>query len=370
MKHIVILGGSYAGISTAHRILKQSSRTGPFKITLVSPNTHFFWSMASPRAVVPGRLTDEQLFQPIKEGFSKYPASQFEFILASAETLDVEAKKVGILSSAGKSSLEYDFLILATGSRTESGIPYKGLGSTDATKEALHNFQAQIKKAETIVVAGAGVTGCEAAGELAFEYGHQKKITLIATGPTVLPDVPASVSALTTKELQSLNVTIAPSTKVLSSHALPTGQHSLTLSTGQTLLTDMYIPTFGLLPNSSYIPSKFLAANGAAVVDSYLRVKGASDIWAIGDVSALEPPQFIVTNKQSAHLAKNIVALLSGKTERAYRVASPSMLRLSIGRKAGTGYRGDWRVPSFVIVFARRNLFLDSLGPMVDGSLF
>ena len=176
MKHIVILGGSYAGISTAHRILKQAAKIGPLKITLVSPNTHFYWNMASPRGVVPGQLADEKLFQPIAAGFSKYPARQFEFILAKAESLDVKAKTVGI--SGGK-TLDYDYLILATGSHTRGHTPFKGLGTTEETRDALHDFQLEVTKSKTIVVAGGGVTGVEAAGELAFEYGREKKIILV-----------------------------------------------------------------------------------------------------------------------------------------------------------------------------------------------
>ena len=180
MKNIVILGGSYAGISTAHRILKQATKLGPFKITLVSPNTHFYWNMASPRGIVPGQITEEKLFLPIAPGFQRHPPGRFEFILASAESLDVEAKKVEISGSTGNQTLDYDFLILATGSHTRGGTPFKGLGSTEATKEALHDFQARVKNAESIVVAGAGVTGVEVAGELAFEYGRQKKIILVS----------------------------------------------------------------------------------------------------------------------------------------------------------------------------------------------
>jgi hypothetical protein len=180
MKNIVILGGSYAGISTVHRILKQAAKVGPFKITLVSPNTHLYWNIASPRGLVPGQLTDEKLFQPIAAGFNRYPASQFEIILASAESLDVEAKKVGISGSTGNQTLDYDFLVLATGSHTKGDTPFKGLGSTEATKDALHDFQARVKKAKSIVIAGAGVTGVEAAGELGFEYGRQKEIILVS----------------------------------------------------------------------------------------------------------------------------------------------------------------------------------------------
>jgi len=179
MKDILILGGSYAGISTAHRILKQSSKLQSFKITLVSPDTHFYWSMASPRGIVPGQLTDDELFQPILAGFNQYPASQFEFILASAERLDPDTKQVKISGPTGSKTLSYDFLILATGARTREYTPFKSLGSTKATQEALHDFQTRIKDANTIVIAGGGVTGVEVAGELGFEYGQQKKIILV-----------------------------------------------------------------------------------------------------------------------------------------------------------------------------------------------
>jgi NAD(P)H-nitrite reductase large subunit len=180
MKHIVILGGSHAGISTAHRILKRTEKTSPFKITLVSPNTHLYWNLASPRGIIPGQLTDEKLFQPIAAGFQQYPASQFEFILAAADSLDVEAKQVGISSSSGKAILGYDFLVISTGSNTKGNTPFKGLGSTEATKDALHEFQVRVKNAKTVVIAGAGVTGIEAAGELGFEYGRQKEIILVS----------------------------------------------------------------------------------------------------------------------------------------------------------------------------------------------
>lgn len=179
-KHIVILGASYAGISTAHRILKQTRKTGTTRITLISPNTHFFWSMASSRGVVPGKFTDDQLFEAIAPGFEQFTPDDFEFVLASATSFDAEIKSVDISGSYGNKTLSYDFLILATGSRTKNNTPFKGLSTTEATKVALHDFQKRIKKAETIVVAGGGVTSVEVAGELASEYGGHKSITLVS----------------------------------------------------------------------------------------------------------------------------------------------------------------------------------------------
>jgi NADH dehydrogenase FAD-containing subunit len=115
-------------------------------------------------------------------------------------------------------------------------------------------------------------------------------------------------------------------TKVMGSTQMPNGRQELTLSGGDKLITDMYIPTFGLIPNSSYIPAKFLNANGSVTVDEYLKVKGAGAVWAIGDVSDVEPSQFISCDRQSAYLAKNITFILSNKTPLPYKVATSRMI--------------------------------------------
>jgi NADH dehydrogenase FAD-containing subunit len=180
MKNIVILGGSHAGITAAHGILKQASNAGPFMVTLVSPSTHHYGNMTAARGILPDQFTDDQLFVSIAPGFAQYPKSQFEFIVASAESLDVKAKTVGMSTAAGhKTTLSYDYLILATGTRTTEPTPFKGLGSTETTKAALHDFQSRVSKAKKIVVAGAGITGVEVAGELGY-WHTSKEIILVS----------------------------------------------------------------------------------------------------------------------------------------------------------------------------------------------
>jgi NADH dehydrogenase FAD-containing subunit len=122
------------------------------------------------------------------------------------------------------------------------------------------------------------------------------------------------------KELQKLKVNIKFNTKVQTSTSLPSGQTELLFSTGEKLATDLYIPSFGLIPNSSYLPTEFLDAKGYVVVDSYLKVVGAKDVWAIGDVSACEWSQLIPANKQSVHVAKSIVLLLNNKQPLPYKL--------------------------------------------------
>lgn len=190
MKTILILGGSFVGVSTAHRILKQTSKTGPpVKVILVSPNTHLYWNIAAPRALLPGQFTDDKIFQSIPEGFKQYSKDQFEHIVGFASSLDAANKKVDVSADVEGTNpvttIRYDYLIIGTGSRSKEfdehvKAPFKGLGSTEATKDALHEFQELVNKSKTIVVAGAGPTGVETAGELGYEYGKSKKIVLVS----------------------------------------------------------------------------------------------------------------------------------------------------------------------------------------------
>ncbi|KAH8425255.1 NAD(P)/FAD-dependent oxidoreductase [Aspergillus melleus] len=369
MKKIVILGGSFAGISTAHRILKQSAKAGPVKITLVSPNTHFYWNVAAPRAILPGQISDEKIFLPIAAGFKQYKNSQYEIITGRAQSLDFETKTVEIIDESGERTLDYDYLVLATGSRTAGDIPFKTLDTTEKTREALHGYQEQARKAKTIVIGGAGPTGVETAGELAFEYGKQKRTILLTSATRVLDSAIPSVSKVASDILHRLAVEVKLSTKVVSSSPISSGQIELTLSSGEKILTDMYIPTYGVLPNSSYIPASYLDDKGFVKVDQQFRVSGQPNVFAIGDVSNLEPPQVMFVDKQSTHLAKNIVLVLGGKQPVEYKLG-PKGLGLQIGRKTGTGHLGNFKIPGFLVHMLRKNLFLDKVAPLVDGSAF
>ncbi|KUL81779.1 hypothetical protein ZTR_10610 [Talaromyces verruculosus] len=384
MKTILILGGSFAGVGTAHRILKQASKTGPgVKVILVSPNTHLYWNIAAPRALLPGQFTDDEMFQSIPEGFKQYSKDQFEHIVGFASSLDVANKKVEVSADAEATKLvtiiRYDFLIIGTGSRSKEfdedvKAPFKGLGSTEATKDALHEFQELVEKSKTIVVVGAGPTGVETAGELAYEYGKSKKIILVTSGNTVLETAIPSVSKTALGMLRDLNVEVKLQTKVNRSSRIKRegpNQIEISLSDGTTLSADLYIPTSGIVPNSSYLPDKYLNANGFVKVDEYFQVKGLENqhVWAIGDVSDLESPQLLVVDRQSGHLAKNIGLILNNKAPLLYKGGMRGM-GCQIGKKAGTGHLGWVKLPSFIVSFLRKNLFVEKLASTVDGSAY
>lgn len=127
------------------------------------------------------------------------------------------------------------------------------------------------------------------------------------------------------KYLKTINVEIKTDSKVNTPVPLADGRQELTLSGASKLAVDLYIPTFGVEPNSSYVPDKFLDDKGFVIIDEYFKVKGTENIFALGDVSNVEPPQFFFVDKQTVHLAKNFILILSGKPQIPYKAATSGM---------------------------------------------
>jgi NADH dehydrogenase FAD-containing subunit len=221
------------------------------------------------------------------------------------------------------------------------------------------------------VIAGAGVTGCEISSELASEYGTEKEIILLVKGGSVLENAPVGVQSYVLKEMQNLKIDVKLQTVVSGVVETGRGGAELTLSNGNKLLTDLYVPTFGITPNSSYVPHKFLNTGGYVMVDECLQVKGAKNVWALGDISDTEWSQFIWCDRQSIHIAKTMVLIMSNKdSSTPYKHATSRIMGLSLGKNAGTGHWGTFQMPTFVIKWIRKTLFIENMGKTLDGSMF
>lgn len=297
VKTVVILGGSYAGLHVAHYLLKQ--KIPDVKVILVSKSSHFYWNMASVRSIVPTQLKDE-LFTPLTAAFERYPSESYELVIGSADKVDAAAKTV-LVTPAGSEprTLPYDQLVLATGSRcTTSTIPWKHLDTHDATVANLDDIRARVASAQTIVVAGAGATGVEVAGELGFEYGSKKEITLLAANGTVLDG--DSVGPAAKAELVKLGVKIKTDARVEDTKEVEGGKTEIVLKNGETITADLYLPTMGMAANTEMVDKKYLNEHGYVSVDDFYQVVGLENegVWAAGDVVSKPRAGFMITQKQ------------------------------------------------------------------------
>lgn len=196
-------------------------------------------------------------------------------------------------------TLTYDQLVIATGSRsTTSTVPWKILDSYDETVSLLDSTRERVQAARDIVVAGAGATGVEVSGELGFEYGKTKTITLLCGGPSLLDG--DSVGAAAKSELSKLHVKIRFGAKVAGTKELADGRTEISLEGGETITTDLYLATMGMKANSEMMDGKYLTDKGYVAVDEFYRVKGLENegVWALGDVVSIPRGGFLFTQKQ------------------------------------------------------------------------
>lgn len=255
--------------------------------------------MASVRAIIPGQIKDETLFQPLTTIFERYPSEKIEIIIGAAGKVDTDSKTVSVSLPGSSQSLKYDQLVVATGARsTTSTVPWKILDSYDETVSNLDSTRERVQAAKHIVVAGAGATGVEVAGELGYEFGKTKEIILLSGGQNLLDG--DSIGPAAKAELEKLNVNVKLGARVTGAKELPDGKTEVSLEKGETIATDLYLPTMGMKPNSEMLDSKFLNEKGYVVVDAQYRVKGLEDqgVWAVGDVVSTPKAGWIITQKQ------------------------------------------------------------------------
>ncbi|KAH6634532.1 hypothetical protein B0J18DRAFT_22833 [Chaetomium sp. MPI-SDFR-AT-0129] len=372
-KTVLILGGSYAGLHIAHALLKKSLQD--VKVILVSKNTHLYWNLASVRAIIPGQLKDEDILQPLEKAFSRYPVANYELVIGTATAADFDKKTVEIVLPDGSvTHTPYDQLVLATGARTsDPESPWKASGTYKDVVESLHSIAARVGEAKHIVVGGGGSTGIEVAGELGYEYGKTKEIVLLTSGKKLIGGHPVADAAAS--ELKKLNVTVRYNALVekTTPSAATAGKTEVTLANGETITTDLYLSTTGLVPNVKYIPAKYLSQDSqpSVIVDEYLRVTGTENVWAAGDVISKPRASFLITQKQAASVAKNVEAVLTDKAPTVAKGPPVDVLACAVGRGRGVGrINNSIRMPSLMVWAAKgRTLAVPMLKSYIDGSV-
>lgn len=274
-------------------------------------NSHFFWNLATVRSIVPNTIPTADLFTPLADALARYPADTYELVIGSATHADFDAKTVSVSVSdsdgAVPRDLAYDQLVLATGSRcVTTDVPWKLVDDYARTVALLDATRDKVRTAENVVVAGAGATGVELAAELGFEYGggpgsvkggSKKEVLLLCSGDAVLGG--DSVAGAAVNELKKLGVTVRTGAKVEDVRTLDDGKTEVRLRGGEVLLTDLYLPTMGMVPNSEYVDEQYLSEHKTVDVDEFFRVRAPGGcVWAAGDIVSRPRSGFMITQKQ------------------------------------------------------------------------
>jgi thioredoxin reductase len=175
--NVIVVGGSFAGCLAAQR-LAHTLPTG-YRVILVEKHSHFHYTFSFPRnAVFSGR--EHHAFIAYDGLAAGAPEGIFHQICD--EVTEVGEKNI---TTSGGVSLDYDYLVVATGASQPPPARLRASRKDNAIAE-LQELQQRIEKAHRIAVVGGGAVGVELATEIKDKYPH-KQITLIHSRKQLLP---------------------------------------------------------------------------------------------------------------------------------------------------------------------------------------
>jgi NADH dehydrogenase len=358
--HIVVAGGGYVGLYTAHRLQRRLRRElgrGDVRITVISPEPYMTYQPFLPEAAA-GSISPRHVVVPLRRVLARC-----RFLPGEITAVDTAARTVSVRTVVSEETggeplrLDYDELVLAPGSvsRTlpvpglaEHGIGFKtveeAIGLRNHVLEQLDiasstRDSAVRDAALTFVFVGGGYAGVEALAELedmgryACRYYHnirpeEQKWILVEATDRILPEVGEEMGTYAVRELRGRNIDIRLGTRLESCE-----HRTAVLSDGSRHPTRTLVWTAGVKPNPVLAACDVpLDDRGRVRCTPALRVDGVDHVWSAGDAAAVpdlttgptDPPALCAPNAQHAvrqarRLAENIAATLRDKPVTDYR---------------------------------------------------
>lgn len=355
-KKILIIGAGFAGLTLARRLPKTGC-----SITIIDQyNFHQFQPLFY--QVATARLEPSSISFPLRKVFQR----RKNVFVRVAKISDIDLIKQQVHSTEA-GSFDYDYLIIATGCKTnyfgnknieQYAYPMKSTPEAITLRNRLLlNFEdaidappERLEALMNIVVAGGGPTGVELAGSLA----EMKRNVL----PRDYPDMDFSKLSIYLIEgsPHTLNVMSEPSQRKSQEYLEAMGVKvwtntlikdfdgkQVTLGDGRTLNTGNLIWAAGVTGNiPPGIPPEMVVRGNRIVVDETSKIVGAENAFAIGDIAYMEQPDFPkghpqlanVATHQAVHLAKNLKRLLANESMKPFHYKNPGTMATVGKRKA------------------------------------
>ena len=354
LPRIVIIGGGFAGIALAKKLKNKKVQV----VLLDKHNYHNFQPLMY--QVATGGLEAGSIAYPIRKVIQEY--DDFYFRLTNVQEIDTISKKV--IAEIGE--LHYDYLVIATGSKTNyfgnkeierNSMAMKTIPqSLNIRSLILENFeQAVLTKDVTeqnslinFVLVGGGPTGVELAGALAEmkkailqkDYPDldiaKMQINLIQSGDRILNTMSEKSSQAAEKFLTDLGVKIWKNVRV-------TNYDGRTISTNSDLTfeTATVIWTAGVQGAViAGLEAKSLVEKVERIrVNEFNQVVGYDDIFAVGDIASMESALYLQGHpmmaqpamQQGTLLGENLVRLIQNKTMKPFEYKDKGSMA-TIGR--------------------------------------
>ncbi|MBI1877757.1 MAG: NAD(P)/FAD-dependent oxidoreductase, partial [Chloroflexi bacterium] len=344
-KQIVILGGGFAGVTTAEKLEHIFGADRSVAFTLVSEaNALLFTPMLA--EVASSSLEPTHISTPLRTSLKRTTVVRRQVAAIDVDKRPVQLVPDPLASLTEPNELPYDHLVLALGSVSnylgmkgveENSFDFKTLLDAirirnhviDMFERADRETDPETRRAMvTFVIAGGGFAGVELAGGLndfargmLIYYPHippeEVQIILVHSRETILPELSESLGRYALERMAERGVTFKLKVRVADAHP-----GVVVLNSGEEIRTKSLVWTAGVRPNPvlQTLPAE-RDKRGAVIVDHTLAVPGYPGLWALGDNAAITdaktdqpcPPTAQFALREAYTLAHNIRATLHGR---------------------------------------------------------
>jgi NADH dehydrogenase len=388
---IVILGGGFAGVTTAMNLERQFRYDPTIGLTLVSEtNALLFTPMLA--EVAASSLEPTHISTPLRSGLRRTRVMR-----AQAVGIDLENRRVRL--SDREETLRYDHLVLALGAVSslppgdgiaEHALEFKTLA--DAIRLRNHVIDmfdradaetntARRRALLTFVVAGGGFSGAELVGGLndfargmLADYpnlsGEDLRIVLVHSRERILPELSASLANYALDRMRERGVTFELNARVAAARP-----GVVLLKRKEPEQAEFEIASETLVWTAGASPSPLLKElaverdkRGAVLVENTLMVRGHKGIWALGDCAVVPdartgrpcPPTAQFAIREARTLTRNLRASIAGQPLRPFHFDSLGTLCV-VGHHTACAEIKGFKFSGFFAWLLWRGIYLSKL---------
>jgi len=282
MQHILIIGGSDAGVSAALRVKELAAQTA---VSVIVADSYPGFSICGLPFFLSGEVGDWH-------SLAHHTINDLEeigiqlFTNCRAETISPTSKSVHVVSNGGNvKDIKYDKLLIATGADSArppiAGLDQDGIFQLRWMEDGfrIHDF-IERKKPQHCVIIGGGYIGLEMADALAH---RGLEITVLEFLPEVLSTLDPAIGRLIRNELvyRGVKVNIGWAVKSINPD---NGRLLIKSASGDAILTDTVLVATGVRPATKLAETAgiSLGVAGAIQVDQMMATN-IPDIFAAGD---------------------------------------------------------------------------------------
>lgn len=350
---VVVLGGGFAGVTTAQRLEKKFGPNPTVEIALVSDDNSMLFTPMLPE-VAGGSLGPTHITSPLRTSLRRTEVVRAEVTGLNPDAKEVyldggqtrRSSEIAVDGGDGHETMDYDHLVLSLGSVPdhmgmdgveEFAFSFKTLQDAISIRNHVVGCFERADRTDdpemrealvTFVVAGAGFSGAELAGalndlvrEMLVYYPNipdgEVEVVVVHSRDHILPELSEGLAQHSLERMRERGVNFLLEERV---EGADPDAGTVELSSGDEIRAETLVWTAGNRPHPLVEESDLPTDCGAVEVDEHLTVPGFEGVWAAGDCAKVvdaetgerHPPTAQHATRAAKTLADNIHSEVAG----------------------------------------------------------